>query len=98
MSYYFLAHIKITDEAEYAKYLVQVDEVFEKYEGKYLAVDKAPLLLEGDWNDTRAIIIEFKTLEAFNRWYYSNEYQAILKHRLKGAICDTVLVKGLNAV
>lgn len=98
MSYYFVANIKITNEEEYTKYLTQVDEIFEKYEGKYLAVDKTPLLLEGNWDYTRAIIIEFKTLDAFNQWYYSNDYQIILKHRLEGAFCDTILVKGLNAV
>ena len=30
----------------------------------------------------------------FRRWYDSLEYQEILAHRLKGADCTTILVRG----
>ncbi len=47
---YFVANIKIDDESEYQKHLDKVDKVFAKYNGNYLAVDKSPKILEGDWN------------------------------------------------
>lgn len=96
MSYYFVAQIKIEDEEEYKKYLDGSDEVFEKFEGKYLAVDTSPQLLEGEWTHDRVVIIEFPDKEKFERWYTSSEYRAILKHRLRAAKCDTVLVKGME--
>lgn len=96
MSYYFIAQIQINDEEEYKKYLKDVDEVFNKFEGKYLAVDTDPTVLEGEWTYDRIVIIQFHDKPAFMRWYDSPGYKAILQYRLKAAKCDTVLVKGLQ--
>lgn len=94
MKYYFVANIKINHPDEYANYLEKVDEIFTKYNGKYLALDDNPLLLEGAWNYTRSVIIEFNSKSDFDDWYNSVDYQAILKFRLKAADCDTILIKG----
>jgi uncharacterized protein (DUF1330 family) len=94
MSYYFLANIDIQDQQEYQKYLDEADRIFKKFKGKYLAVDNSPVILEGKWNYTRAVLIEFETKEDFSAWYYSEDYQRILKFRLIGANCDSLLLKG----
>ena len=96
MSHYFIANIKINDEDEYKKYLDEADEVFSKYNGKYLAVDNKPLILEGNWKYSRTVLIQFTSLEDFNNWYQSEEYQKILKHRLAAAECDTILIEGCS--
>ena len=95
MSVYFVAQISITNEIEYSRYLDKCDEVFSKYSGKYLAVDNSPTVLEGKWKHNRMVIIEFSCESDFRSWYESPEYQSILKHRLKGDLCDSLLVKGL---
>jgi len=95
MSYYFIANIKIKDPEEYQLYIQNAGEVFRKYNGKYLAIDNDPLVLEGSWEYSRHVIIEFNSKEDFKAWYYSNEYQKIRKFRLNAAACDTVLVEGL---
>jgi len=94
MSYYFLAHIKIHDKGEYQKYLNRADEVFARYKGTYLVVDSHPEVLEGEWDYDRAVVIQFESREDFMEWYHSEDYQEILKFRLKAADCDTILVKG----
>lgn len=96
MSYYFVVNIRIKDELEYQNYLDKVDEVFSKFNGKYLAADDNPKIIEGSWDYTRAVLIEFPTKQDFEKWYYSIEYQEILKHRLKASDCDGILVKGNN--
>lgn len=96
MAYYFVAHIKITDEKTYQKYIERAEEVFKKYNGKYLSVDNSPLILEGEWDYTRSVLIKFDTKKDFENWYHSDEYQDILKHRITGAHCDTILVEGLD--
>ncbi len=93
MSYYFIANIKIQDEKEYQKYIEKADEVFSKYKGEYISVDNNPIVLEGNWDYTRTVLIKFTSKEDFDNWYNSSEYQNILKHRLKAAICDTILIK-----
>lgn len=96
MRVYFIAQIQITKEEEYNKYLDSVNEVFAKYKGKYLAVDDNPICLEGFWDDSRIVLIEFPSKEDFKAWYCSDEYQHILAHRLKGAMCDSILISGTN--
>ena len=93
MSVYFIANIKINDEAEYQKYIECVGNVFSKFNGKYLKVDNNPVVLEGKWDYSRLVLIEFPDKDSFNKWYYSAEYQAILKHRLLSAECDTIVIE-----
>lgn len=93
MSAYFIANITIHDGEEYQKYLDRSDSVFGKYNGEYLAVDKNPEVLEGEWAYSRFVLIKFPDKESLERWYYSNEYQEILKYRLAAAHCDTIIVE-----
>ena len=94
MSVYFVAHIKIEDNTEYQLYLNDCDDIFSKYNGRYLAVDSNPEVLEGEWNYSRSILIEFPSEKELKKWYHSGEYQRIRKHRLAAAKCDTIVVHG----
>lgn len=96
MSHYFIAQIKIHDTSEYQKYLDKAEEIFKKFNGKYLAVDNHPLVLEGSWDYTRTVLIWFPTSTDFNNCYHSAGYQSILKHRLNAADCNSVLLQGLE--
>lgn len=96
MKQYFVAQIKIKDHDEYEKYLQGFDEIFSRYNGKYLAIDESPTLLEGTWDYTKSVLVEFNTREEFEAWYYSDGYQKILKYRLRAAKCDSILVEGLE--
>ena len=96
MTHYFIAQIKINDPSEYEKYLDRFDDIFSKYKGEYLAIDESPTLLEGDWNYTKSVLIKFNSKKDFEDWYYSADYQKILKFRLSSSKCDTVLIKGVE--
>ena len=94
MNVYFVVHIKINDETIYQKYIDDCDEIFERYRGKYLAVDDEYEIIEGKSTYSRIVLIHFESDEDFQKWYYSNDYQRIVKYRLVGAECDSVLVHG----
>jgi uncharacterized protein (DUF1330 family) len=96
MSNYFVAQIKIHNYQEYEKYLDKFDDIFSKYKGEYLAIDESPTLLEGDWNYTKSVLIKFNSKKDFEDWYYSSEYQKILKYRLNASKCDTILIDGVD--
>ncbi len=98
MSYYFIALIQITDPIEYQKYLDKAGEVFKKYNGKYLVLDDNPMILEGHWDYTRTVVIEFRSKNDFDDWYNSPEYQEILRFRLNASISNAILAKGLDEV
>ena len=94
MSAYFIANIRIIDQAEYDRYLVEVDEVFSRFNGRYITVDQNPLVLEGKWDYSRLVLIRFPDLTSLRQGYDSEDYRRIRAHRLKGAVCDTVVVQG----
>jgi uncharacterized protein (DUF1330 family) len=96
MIHYFVAQIKINNPDEYEKYLERFDDIFSQYKGEYLAIDESPTLLEGDWNYTKSVLIKFNSQQDFEDWYYSDDYQLILKHRLKASKCDTILIEGFD--
>jgi uncharacterized protein (DUF1330 family) len=96
MNHYFVAQIRINDPNEYDKYLENFDDIFSRYNGEYLAIDESPALLEGEWNYTKSVLIKFNSKKEFEDWYYSADYQKILKHRLNAAKCDTILLEGVD--
>jgi uncharacterized protein (DUF1330 family) len=96
MNHYFVAQIRIHDPEEYEKYLDKFDDIFSKYKGEYLAIDESPVLLEGNWDYTKSVLIKFNNKRDFDDWYYSEEYQKILKYRLNSSRCDTILLEGIE--
>jgi uncharacterized protein (DUF1330 family) len=96
MTHYFVAQIKINDPVEYENYLDRFDDIFSQYKGEYLAIDESPVLLEGEWNYSKSVLIKFNSKQDFEDWYYSDDYQSILKHRLKASKCDTILIEGVD--
>ena len=94
MSAYFIANIRIVDDMAYHQYLAEVDTVFHRFNGEYITVEENPIVLEGQWNYSRLVLIKFPDLESLRQWYHSEDYQRILKHRLRGAQCDTIVVSG----
>jgi uncharacterized protein (DUF1330 family) len=96
MIQYFVAQIRIENPEEYKKYLDKFDDIFSRYKGEYLAIDESPTLLEGNWNYTKSVLIKFNSKKDFEDWYCSDDYQRILKHRLKASKCDTILIEGVE--
>jgi uncharacterized protein (DUF1330 family) len=94
MSMYFIVQVKMKNAEIYKKYLEECDQVFEKYKGKYLAVDDKYIVVEGTVDCSRIVIISFENEDDFNDWYYSEDYQRIVKYRVSGAECNSVLVHG----
>ena len=95
MSVYIIARFKIHNRSEYDTYLAGFSEVFKKFDGKMLSVDEDPMVLAGEWDDTRSVIIEFPSKDSALAWVTSDEYQAIAKHRDAGSTANSILVKSL---
>lgn len=93
MSFLFIVNINITDECMYDKYLEKCDAVFSNFKGTYRVVTDSPEIIEGHWPYRRLVVIEFQCREDFDEWYNSAEYQSILKFRLNGATCASMLVE-----
>lgn len=94
MSYFFIALIRIHDKTLYDRYLERAGEIFAKFNGKYLVLDDRPMVMEGSWDYTRTVVIEFRSKTDFESWYTSDEYREILNFRLNAADCNSILACG----
>lgn len=95
MPVYIVAELTIHDRAEYERYVAGFLPVFQPYRGEVLAVDEAPVVLEGAWPHTRTVLLRFPEAAEAERWYRSPEYQAIARHRHAGAHANVALLHGI---
>lgn len=95
-AYFFLDISKISDEAKMEEYRSGVFATVEQYRGRYLIIGGEQKSLEGDWQPTFPVLIEFENLDQANRWYYSDEYRDLLKLRLEATEGSCVLIDGYN--
>ena len=93
MAVYIISRLTIHNRAEYDKYENQFAEVFAKFNGKVLSVDEEPIVLSGEWEATRSVILEFPSKEDAFAWMKSDEYQRISEHRNAGSSLSSILVK-----
>ncbi|MBI2700864.1 MAG: DUF1330 domain-containing protein [Mycobacterium sp.] len=96
MTVYAIAQLKFTDRAAYDRYQAGFLDVFRRYSGTLLAADESPVLVEGDWDREKVVLMSFPDEEAFRSWAQSPEYQEISKDRRAGADTVVLLVKGLS--
>ena len=97
MSVYIIARFKIYDRAAYDRYEEGFGPIFEKFDGKMLSIDEEPTVLQGEWDYTRSVLIEFPSKESAFAWMTSPEYQEIAKDRLAGSEGESIMVEGFEA-
>lgn len=59
-----------------------------------LSVDQQPTVVEGSWECTQTVLLEFESVQAAKDWYYSDAYQAAAKLRQAAATCNGVILSG----
>ena len=94
MPVYLIAQLNIHDRAKYAEYGAGFMEIFSRYEGRLLSVHESPEPLEGEWNYTRTVLLEFPSEAKAKAWYHSEDYQRLAQHRFASSNANLVLIKG----
>jgi uncharacterized protein (DUF1330 family) len=97
MAVYIIARFNIHDREAYDKYDEAFFGVFAKFAGKLLSVDEEPLVLSGEFNFTRSVLIEFPGKAAAMAWLSSPEYVAIAKYREAGSTGEVIMVKSFDS-
>jgi uncharacterized protein (DUF1330 family) len=82
------------DQRELDVYQANVAKTFVDHPIKILAAYGPQQVLEGEAPEG-VVIVEFPDTPSARAWYDSEKYQAIAKHRFKGATYRAVLVEGL---
>ena len=95
MPAYVIASVNVEDAASFEDYRKQVPATIAKHGGRYLARGGRVERLEGSWNPTRLVVLEFPSMEQARRWYDSEEYRGPKALRMKCATTDVVFVDGV---
>ena len=97
MAVYALAQLRIHDPERYGRYMSRFMPVLTKYNGKLLAADNAPHVLEGEWWDrNKVVLLQFEDVAAFRAWGSSPEYIEIAEDRKAGADTVVLLINGVG--
>ncbi len=90
MSAYIVVEVDVKDPKGFADYRTMVPASIEAFGGKYRVRGGTVENLEGAWEPSRLVIIEFDSVEQAKRWWDSDEYREA--RNLRQATSDTKMV------
>jgi uncharacterized protein (DUF1330 family) len=94
MSAYLVVEVDVKDPERYADYRTMVPPTLELYGGKFLVRGGAVETLEGNWEPSRVVVIEFDSVEMAKRWWDSDEYREARNLRQATAETNMIVVEG----
>ncbi len=96
-AYCLFDNIAINDLAKLEEYKEKVFPVVTAFGGKYLVASNRIRVVEGNWQPHHLVMIEFPSYEDANRWYDSEEYEALKNLRQSSGKFDGIIVEGLGS-
>jgi uncharacterized protein (DUF1330 family) len=96
MPAYVVIETDINDPQQYERYKAASPDAVHSGGGSFLVRGGELAVLEGDWDPSRLVILEFPDLDAVKRWYDSPEYVEARKLREGAANLRMVAVQGLD--
>jgi uncharacterized protein (DUF1330 family) len=97
MPAYVIIDIDIIDPERYEQYKAAAPATIAAAGGRFLVRGGERTILEGDWQPSHLVVLEFESLTAAERWYESEAYQAAKKLREGGARMRMVAVRGVES-
>jgi uncharacterized protein (DUF1330 family) len=95
MAAYLIADIEVKDALAYDRYRRDVGGTLEKYGGRFVVRGGAAKGVEGGWQPSRIVVIEFPSMAALETWYRSAEYKPLLDLRLAATTGRLIMVEGI---
>ena len=95
MTVYVVAQLAFTRVEAYRRYQARFMDVFRRFDGRLLAADEQPVVLEGQWPRNKLVLMSFPDARAYRRFAESPDYQEISQDRRAGADAVVLLVKGV---
>lgn len=93
---YVIAQLSFKDRGAYNRYQASFMRVLRRFDGRLLAADEHPLVVEGSWDREKVVLLSFSDENAFRRFFEAPEYQEIAKDRKAGADAIVLLVQGIS--
>ncbi len=94
MTVYVVAQISIHDRAAYERFAAGFFPTLQPFDGRLLAADEDPQVLEGAWEREKLVLIAFPDRERALAWMTSDAYRTISRDRLASTDGTVLLVRG----
>ena len=85
MTALLIVNLTMKDAEKFKAYAAKAPKTLETAGAKVLFKGPAVKVLAGENQHKVAVVIEFPSQEAIEKWYYSDEYQSIIPMRDAGA-------------
>jgi uncharacterized protein (DUF1330 family) len=95
MPAYMIANVDVLDPTPYERYKQMAPPSIAAYGGKYVARGGKVQVLEGKWQPSRLVSLEFPTAAQARAWWESKEYAEAKELRQSCARADLVIIEGL---
>ena len=95
MSAYVVVQIEVHDPEVFEAYKERVSPTVEAYGGRYAVRGGTVETLEGDWNPSRFVMLEFDSVVQAKAWWSSDEYRSPKELRHKAATSQMIVVEGI---
>jgi uncharacterized protein (DUF1330 family) len=96
MPAYIIVETDIHDPEQYELYKQASPGAVAAGGGRFIARGGEIAVLEGDWQPTRLVMLEFEDLDAIKRFYESPEYRDAKRLREGAAGFNMVAVQGVD--
>jgi uncharacterized protein (DUF1330 family) len=95
MPAYVIVETDITDHEQYEQYKAASPDAVAAGGGRFLVRGGEMAVLEGEWQPTRLVVLEFPDLEAAKAWHVSESYEEAKRLRHGAARLNMVAVEGV---
>ena len=95
MAAYAIVDMTVTDAVKIEEYRKLAGASVAAHGGRFLARGGKFVVVDGDWNPQRIVLIEFPDLERAQRWRASPDYRQACEIRDRAATTRMVLVEGV---
>ena len=96
MSAYVIVNVNTQRPQEYERYKEMAQKTVAQYGGRYLVRGGQMNVLEGSWEPTRIVVLEFPSFEKAHEWWHSAEYAPAKELRQRLSATDLLIVEGYD--
>jgi len=96
MNAYLILDLSITDLTGFMEYVNRIPEHIAKHSGRYVVEGVVPIVMEGDWQPERVVVLEFPSREHAEAFLGDPEARELFAIRHMTTKSKLILVDGCS--
>ena len=94
MNAYLILDLEIHDISVFTEYIRKIPEFIKKHKGRYVVQGVEPMVLEGDWEPARIVVIEFPSRDNAESFLNDPDASVLFDIRQNSTTSKLLLVDG----